>query len=66
MSQNLYHPHVLEVAESSRKPGLFEWSIRTHGKLAERGDRPFNTAAAAQGNGEKAIERLLLPKDNRR
>lgn len=61
-----FHPHELEVAASRHKPGSFEWSIRTRGKLMQRGDKVFRSEAEAQRDGEKAIGHLLNPDPKRR
>jgi len=54
---NKHHPYELEVRAAARKPGMFEWNIRKHGKLSERSDKLYRSEADALKDGEKAIER---------
>jgi hypothetical protein len=56
MSENPHHPYELEVQEG-QKPGTFQWTIRKHGKLAQRSDKTFRSEADARKDGEKAVER---------
>jgi len=51
------HPYTLDVKASDRTAGLFEWSIRRHGKLIQRSDRFQRSEDGARKDGEKAIER---------
>lgn len=57
MSENPTHPYTLEIRPSERPVGTFEWSIRRHGKLVQRCDKPQRTEADARKDGERAIER---------
>lgn len=57
MNDNQTHPYTLEVKASERKPGTFEWTIRRHGKLIQRSDRPQRSEEDARKDGEKALER---------
>lgn len=59
MNDNQTHPYALEIAESARRPGSFEWTIRKHGKLIERSDRLSRSADDAAKSGSKAVERLF-------
>ncbi|WP_375457948.1 hypothetical protein [uncultured Enterovirga sp.] len=56
MNANKHHPYTLEV-QPSQKPGLFEWTIRKQGKLAQRSDKQYRSEADALKDGEKAVER---------
>ncbi len=53
---DIHHPYALEVRSSERKPGMYEWSIRRHGKLIQRSDRLRPSKEDARADGEKAIE----------
>ena len=57
MSETSTYPYTLDVQPSSRPVGTFEWTIRKHGKLIQRSDRPHRSEADARKNGEKEIER---------
>jgi hypothetical protein len=50
-------PYTLEVQPSDRPSGTYEWTIRRHGKLVQRSDRPHHSEADARKNGEREIER---------
>ncbi len=53
-------PYALEIMPAA-KPGTFQWTIRRHGTLIERSDRPLRSEEDAIKNGEKAMERQLAP-----
>jgi hypothetical protein len=57
MSTGSTHPYTLDVKASDRTAGVFEWSIRRHGKLIQRSDRFQRSEDGARKDGEKAIER---------
>ena len=57
MNDNETHPYRLEVQPSERKPGVFEWTIRKNGKLAQRSDRFYRSEEDARKDGLKAVER---------
>jgi hypothetical protein len=57
MSTGSTHPYTLDVKASDCTAGLFEWSIRRHGKLVQRSDRFQRSEEGARKDGEKAIER---------
>jgi hypothetical protein len=59
MTDNQTHPYALEISESVRRPGSFEWTIRKHGKLIERSDRFSRSVDDAAKSGSKAVERLF-------
>ena len=53
------HPYTLAVEPLKNSGGPYHWSIRKHGKLAQRSDRNHPTEAKARENGLAQIERLL-------
>jgi hypothetical protein len=57
MTENRMYPYTLEIAEKS--PGLFQWSIRVHGRLLQRADRSFPSERLARQKGEEVIERVF-------
>ncbi len=56
MTDNATHPYTLEV-QPGAKAGTFQWILRRHGKLIQRGDRIFRSKEEAEKDGAKAIER---------
>ena len=53
---NPTHPYLLEIQPAS-KAGMFQWTIRRHGKLIQRSDKTFRSEADARQDGAKAVER---------
>ncbi|MDP4026689.1 hypothetical protein Q8W71_29205 [Methylobacterium sp. NEAU 140] len=59
MTINPTHPFTLEIFPPKSPGGLYHWTIRKHGKLAQRSDRDLPSEAKAHENGMKQIERFL-------
>ena len=66
MNDSATYPYTLDVRPSTRRPELFEWSIRRHGKLIQRSDRIHRSEADARTEGLKAVERQMTDSQNTR
>jgi hypothetical protein len=53
------HPYSLQVVPHFRIAGSFQWTIRKHGKVLQRSDRPHPSEDKARRDGLAVIERLL-------
>jgi hypothetical protein len=58
-TDNPNYPFTLEIESCAKPAGHFAWTIRRHGKLLERSDRPSPSADAARKRGEEALERQI-------
>lgn len=56
-NDNATHPYSLEIVPAKKPAGHFEWTIRKHGKLVERSDRPQSSERSAKEKGQAALER---------
>jgi hypothetical protein len=56
MSEASTYPYELAI-QPGGKPGTFQWTIRKHGKLAQRSDKTFRSDEDARKDGAKAVER---------
>jgi hypothetical protein len=56
---NETYPYTLAILPSERLAGQFDWTIRKHGKLVERSDRPYPSERSARESGQAALERQL-------
>jgi hypothetical protein len=52
-------PFTLDIAPCTKPAGHYEWTIRKHGKLLERSDRPHHSEKSARERGEAALERQI-------
>ncbi|MFE1599268.1 hypothetical protein [Methylobacterium sp. ID0610] len=59
MSDDNLHPYTIEVAPLAKPKGFFGWSVRKHGKLLERSDRPHESEAKAHTSALAAVERAF-------
>ena len=57
------HPYTLEVIPPKSEGGAYNWTIRKHGKLAQRSDRSYPVEAKARSSGMETIEKLLSGAD---
>ncbi|WP_336490684.1 hypothetical protein [Methylobacterium nigriterrae] len=57
------HPYSLDVQPVPSKPGKWQWSIRLHGKMAQRSDRMHDSEERARQDGLASIERLRRSSD---
>lgn len=55
------YPYTLDVMPCEKPAGHFQWTLRRHGKLIQRSDRPHQSEKKARENGLAEIERLLTP-----
>ena len=62
-SETNIHPYTLEVIPPKEEGGNYNWSIRKHGKLAQRSDRGYPTATKAKAAGMATVEKLLSGSD---
>ena len=56
---NETYPYTLAILPRERLAGHFDWTIRKHGKLVERSDRPYPSERSARESGQAALERQL-------
>jgi hypothetical protein len=56
---NPTYPYTLTISPSERTARHFDWTIRRHGKLVERSDRPYPSERSARESGHQALERQL-------
>ena len=61
MSQDTTYPYTLDVLPCDVPAGHYRWTIRKHGKLLQRSDRPHPSELSARQRGEAELERHLTP-----
>ena len=61
MSDSTTYPFTLDVQPCESPAGHYRWTIRKHGKLLQRSDRPHPSERSARERGEAELERHLTP-----
>jgi hypothetical protein len=61
MTDSSLYPFAIEVSPLATPKGHFGWTIRKHGKLLERSDRPHDSEAKAHAQALAAVERAAHP-----
>lgn len=61
MTNTATHPYSLDIFPCEAPAGHYRWTIRKHGKLLQRSDRPHPSERSARERGEAELERHLTP-----